>query len=178
MQRIFVSRPKSVLVTSRHVVHRTFDHTGHVHYFFVLDTIFLTYLTYTAQRVSTLCRSVASSEWRFGRALDHPQKNVDLDESISFLDHVNLGCTQRDCKPNEIIIDPYREMFESPISAEVTENYQGGKSLTQRRLRGPPTWRDMLENVLRGTASWQKKKWINFATFQVRAWMICKSRRA
>ena len=87
-----------------------------------------------------------------------PTKNVDLDESISFLDHVNLGCTQRDCKPNEIIIDPYREMFESPISAEATENYQGGKSLTQRRLRGPPTWKDMLENVLRGTASWQAKK--------------------
>ena len=54
MKRIFVSRPKSVLVTSRHVVHRTFDHTGHVHSFLVLDTIFLTYLTYTAQRASTL----------------------------------------------------------------------------------------------------------------------------
>ena len=30
------------------------------------------------------------------------KKNVDLDEPISFLDHVLLGCTQRECKPNEI----------------------------------------------------------------------------
>ena len=28
-------------------------------------------------------------------------KNVDLDEPTSLLDHVNLGCTQRECKPNE-----------------------------------------------------------------------------
>ena len=38
MKRIFVSRPKSVLVTSRHVVKRTFDHTGHVHSFLIFDT--------------------------------------------------------------------------------------------------------------------------------------------
>ena len=40
-------------------------------------------------------------------------KNVDLDEPTSFLDHVNFGCTQRECKPNEIIVDEYRKMFES-----------------------------------------------------------------
>ena len=32
-------------------------------------------------------------------------KNVDLDERTSFLDHVYLGCTQRECKPNELIIN-------------------------------------------------------------------------
>ena len=32
-------------------------------------------------------------------------KLVDLGEPTSFLDHVHLGCTQRECKPNEIIID-------------------------------------------------------------------------
>ena len=31
-------------------------------------------------------------------------QNVDLDEPTSFLDHVYLGCTQRERKPNEIII--------------------------------------------------------------------------
>ena len=30
-------------------------------------------------------------------------KDVDLDEPTSFLDHVYLGCTQTECKPNEII---------------------------------------------------------------------------
>ena len=32
-------------------------------------------------------------------------KNVDLDELTSCLDHVYLGCTQRECKPNESIIE-------------------------------------------------------------------------
>ena len=48
-------------------------------------------------------------------------KNVDLDEPTSFLDHVYLGCTQRECKPNEIIIEEYRKMFESLFSAGTTE---------------------------------------------------------
>ena len=43
-------------------------------------------------------------------------KNVDLDEPISFLDHV-FGCTQCECKPNKTITDEYRKMFESRISA-------------------------------------------------------------
>ena len=60
-------------------------------------------------------------------------KKIDVDEPISFLDHVNLGCTQRVCKQNEIIIDPYREMFESPISAGATEKLPvKKKSLTQK----------------------------------------------
>ena len=31
--------------------------------------------------------------------------NVDIGEPTSFLDHVYLGCTQRECKPNETIIE-------------------------------------------------------------------------
>ena len=34
-------------------------------------------------------------------------KFVDLGEPTSFLDHVYLGCIQRECKPNESIIDEY-----------------------------------------------------------------------
>ena len=52
-------------------------------------------------------------------------KNVDLDEPTSFLDHVSLGCTQRECKPNEIIIEQHREMFDSRISATATEKLPG-----------------------------------------------------
>ena len=47
LKRIFVSCPNSSHLTSRHVVHRTFDHIGHVHSFLIYNTIFLTYLTYT-----------------------------------------------------------------------------------------------------------------------------------
>ena len=44
-------------------------------------------------------------------------KNAILDEPTSFLDHENLGFTQRECMPNEIFIDEYRQMFESRIFA-------------------------------------------------------------
>ena len=59
-------------------------------------------------------------------------KNVDIDETTSFLDLEHLGCTQRECKPNETIIEQDRKMFESRISAGATENYRDGKNLTHK----------------------------------------------
>ena len=44
-------------------------------------------------------------------------KEVDLGEPTSFLDHVYLGCTQRQCEESQNIVDNYRTMFESRISA-------------------------------------------------------------
>ena len=44
-------------------------------------------------------------------------KEVDLGEPTSFLDHVYLGCTQRQCEINKDIVDNFRFMFESRISA-------------------------------------------------------------
>ena len=43
-------------------------------------------------------------------------KEVDLGEPTSFLDHDNLGCTQRQCESSKDIVDNYRTMFESRIS--------------------------------------------------------------
>ena len=51
------------------------------------------------------------------------------------------------------------------------------EKLTQKQSRGPTTWKDMLENTLRGIARWQTKKWSNYTKFQVFAWMITNSRR-
>ena len=48
-------------------------------------------------------------------------KEVDLGEPTSFLDHVYLGCTQRQCEISREIVDNYRAMFESRISAGGTE---------------------------------------------------------
>ena len=42
-------------------------------------------------------------------------KNVDLDEPTSLIDHEDLGCSQRECKPNEVVFNEYKEMFESRI---------------------------------------------------------------
>ena len=44
-------------------------------------------------------------------------KEVDLGEPTSFLDHENLGRTQRECRISKDIVDNYRTMFESRISA-------------------------------------------------------------
>ena len=60
-------------------------------------------------------------------------KDVDIEEPTSFLDHVYLVCTQRECKPNEQTIGQYNKMFETNISAGATEKIPG--------------WdKDMLEN--------------------------------
>ena len=53
------------------------------------------------------------------------RKNVDIDKPASFLDHVNLGCPQRECKPNETIVEQYKKMFESRISVGATEKLPG-----------------------------------------------------
>ena len=42
-------------------------------------------------------------------------KDVDLGEPTSFLDHVYLGCTQRDCETSKDIVDNCGNMFESRI---------------------------------------------------------------
>ena len=44
-------------------------------------------------------------------------KEVDLGEPTSFLDHVYLGCIHRQCEISKDIVDNYRAMFESRISA-------------------------------------------------------------
>ena len=44
-------------------------------------------------------------------------KEVGLGEPTFFLDHVYLGCTQRQCEISRDIVDNYRAMFESRISA-------------------------------------------------------------
>ena len=48
-------------------------------------------------------------------------KDVDSGEPTSFLDHVYLGCTQRECQTSKDIVDNYRNMFVSKISAGATE---------------------------------------------------------
>ena len=48
-------------------------------------------------------------------------EEVDLGEPRSFLDHVYLGCTQRQCEISKDTVDNYRTMFESRISAGATE---------------------------------------------------------
>ena len=48
-------------------------------------------------------------------------KENDLGEPTSFLDHENFGCTQKQCEISKDIVDNYRTMFESRISAGALE---------------------------------------------------------
>ena len=48
-------------------------------------------------------------------------KDVDLGEPTSFLDHVYLGCTQRECQTSKDIVDNYQSMFEPRTSAGAVE---------------------------------------------------------
>ena len=50
-------------------------------------------------------------------------KEVDLGEPTSSVDHVFLACTQRQCEIRKDIVDNYRTMFESRISAGATEKF-------------------------------------------------------
>ena len=56
-------------------------------------------------------------------------KEVDLGEPTSFLDHVYLGCTQRQCEISKDIVDNYRTMFESRISSGATEKLPCSENL-------------------------------------------------
>ena len=56
-----------------------------------------------------------------GKKQNMASMNVVLKEPTSFLHHVYLGCTQRECKPHETTIERYTKMFESRISAGATE---------------------------------------------------------
>ena len=51
-------------------------------------------------------------------------REVDLGEPTSFLDHENLGYTQRQCEISKDTVDNYKTMFESRISEGATEKLQ------------------------------------------------------
>ena len=58
--------------------------------------------------------------------------DYDLGETTSFLDHVYLGCTQRECQMGEDIVDICTSMFASRISAGA------GEKLPETKVTGKP----------------------------------------
>ena len=57
-------------------------------------------------------------------------KEVDLGEPTSFLDHIHLACTQRQCETSKDIVDNYRNIFVSKISAGATEKLPCSENLS------------------------------------------------
>ena len=102
-------------------------------------------------------------------------ENVDIDEPTSFLGHVYLGCTQRQCKPNETTIEQYAKMFESRISAGATEKLPGWRKPHAQTEAWSNNMEGLLKNALNNTVNWQTRKWNNCTQFQIPAWMIINS---
>ena len=61
-------------------------------------------------------------------------KNVDLHEPTSFLDHVYWRWTQRECRPNEIVIQKYKKCLNHVFLLEQQKNFQDGWNLTQKTV--------------------------------------------
>ena len=88
---------------------------------------------------------------------------VDLGEPTSFLDHVYLGCTQRQCEVSKDIVHNYRTIFES---GEL-KNYHARKICVF--LRGHMTWKVMPRNVWNDIVSWRTKRLNNSTKYQLHA---------
>ena len=108
-------------------------------------------------------------------------KDVDLREPTSFLDHVYLGCTQRECQISKDIVDNFRSKFESRISAAAMENYQKqkpqGNLMQESYLLGPTTWKVMQRNVWKDIANLRTKQLSSYTKSRRHAWFTSIQRR-
>ena len=101
-------------------------------------------------------------------------KEVDSGEPTSFLDHVYLGCAQRQCEIRKDVADIYRSMFESRISAGATE-----KSPCSENLRISSWSYDMEGHAEKWNdiVSWQTKRLNNSKKYQLLALMTIISKK-
>ena len=83
-------------------------------------------------------------------------KEVDLGEPTSFLDHVYLGCTQRQCQISKDIVDNYRTVSESRISAVRTEKNPYSENC--RVSSWSYDMEVMPSNVWNDLVSWQRRR--------------------
>ena len=103
-------------------------------------------------------------------------KEVDLGEPTSFLDHVYLGCTQRQCEVSQDIVDNYRTTFESRISAGGLEKLPFSQNIHIS------SWSyDMAGHakkcVWNDTASWRTRRLSNSTKYLLQASMTTTSKK-
>ena len=102
-------------------------------------------------------------------------KEVDLGEPTSFLDHENLGCTQRQCEMSKDIVDNYRTMFESRISAG------GSEKLPFPQNPRISSWSYdrlvMQRNVWNDIVSWQIRRLSDSTKYLLHASMTTTSKK-
>ena len=103
-------------------------------------------------------------------------KEVDLGEPTSFLDHLYLGCTQRQFEISKHIVDNCRTMFESRISAERTLKLPCTRKILVF-LRGLAIWRVMQRSVWNEIVSWRTKRLNNSPKHLLHALMTIISKK-
>ena len=102
-------------------------------------------------------------------------KEVDLGEPTSSLDHVFLGCTQRQSEISKNTVDNYRTMFESRISAGGVE-----KLPFPQNLRISSWSYDMLvmqRSVWNDIGSWKTRRLSNSTKYLLHASMTTTSKK-
>ena len=104
-------------------------------------------------------------------------KEIDLGEPTSFLDHVHLGCTQRECHISKDIVDNYQNMFESRISVGAVESYLILRNLAQTFLHGPLICKVMQRNARNDIANWRTEQPSNFSKSQLHALTTINSKK-
>ena len=67
-------------------------------------------------------------------------KDVDLGDPTSFLDHVYLGCTLRECQISKDVVDSCKSMFESRTSAGAMEKLPGTKAKVKLDAETISSW--------------------------------------
>ena len=72
-------------------------------------------------------------------------KDVDLEEPTSFLDHVYLGCTQRECKISKDIVGNHMDMFESRMSSGGTEKWPETEATVKPDAETISSWSSDME---------------------------------
>ena len=102
-------------------------------------------------------------------------KEFNLGEPTSFLNHENLGCTRRQCEKSKDIVDNYRAMFGSRISAGGTEKLPYSEDL---RISSWSYDRKVMQrNVWNESVSWQTGRLKNFTKYQLLALMTTTSKK-
>ena len=103
-------------------------------------------------------------------------KEVDLGEPTSFLPHVYLKCSRRQCGISKDTVDNYRTMFESGISAGATEKLPCSENLCIS------SWSYDMEGhakkcVERYIVSWRTGRLSNSTKYQLHALMTIISKK-
>ena len=100
-------------------------------------------------------------------------KEVDWREPTSFLDHVDLGFTQRQCEMSMLTIT--EPCLNPEFLQEQLKNYHARKIIVF--LRGLMTWKVMPRIVWNDTVSWQTGRLNNSTNYILHALMTTTSKR-